>query len=191
MGQFFSSLNPENVFNQYHGVPSNRKYKQMVRQARNNVLTAREYLRIKLLAAAILEALAEISGGDAPLSLFSEDLRSTSGQNLLYEDFLPQQDHTSHVDSTSVLYNLFLEGRPGETSFDLKNSPLSLFLYSRLEHVEISRLLEQAVKMFVHEIHPYQFLREINPPILAAITNACAQMVITRREKLQEFVRTL
>ena len=33
-----------------------------------------EYLRVKLVAQAILEALAELTGGDAPLTLFMGDL---------------------------------------------------------------------------------------------------------------------
>jgi hypothetical protein len=191
MELFFITLNPEHVFNQYHSVPSNRKHQQMVRQAHNNVLTARDYLCIKLLSAAILEALAEITGGDAPLSLFSEDLQSENGQSLHYKDFLKQTIEPLKVDSTSILYKLFYEGRPSETAFDMKTSPLALFLYSTLERVEINRLIELAQKMFDNELHPYQFLREINPPVLAAIADACAQMVITRREKLHEFARSL
>jgi len=191
MDLFFSSLNPENVFNQYHGVPSNRKYQQMVRQAHDNVLTARDYLRIKLLSAAILEALAEITGGDAPLSLFSEDLQSDSKQSLQYQDFLQEPIEPAPIDNTSILYKLFYEGRPAETAFDMKTSPLALFLYMTLKRLEINRLVELAQKMFDNELHPYQFLREINPPVLAAITAACAQMVITRREKLHEFGRSL
>ena len=188
---FFTNLNPENVFNQYHGIPSNRRYQQMVQMARNNVLTARDYLSIKLLSAAILESLAEISGGDAPLSLFSEELHSNGSQSLNYQDFLKQPVERPPVDTTSILYKLFYEGRPAETAFDLKTSPLALFLYTILERSEINRLLDLAHKMFNDEIHPYQFLREINAPILAAITNACAEMVLTRRDKLHEFTRTL
>jgi hypothetical protein len=191
MDLFFSSLNPDNVFNQYHGVPSNRKYQQMVRQAHDNVLTARDYLRIKLLSAAILEALAEITGGDAPLSLLSEDLQSESKQSLRYQDFLQQPFEPAPIDNTSILYKLFFEGRPAETAFDMKTSPLALFLYTTLKQLEINRLVELARKMFDNELHPYQFLREINPPVLAAITDVCAQMVITRREKLREFARSL
>ncbi len=191
MDLFFSFLNPENVFNQYHGVPSNRKYQQMVRQARNNVLTARDYLRIKLLSAAILEALAEITGGDAPLSLFSEDLQSESRQSLQYQDFLQQPIEPAPIDNTSILYKLFYEGRPAETAFDMKTSPLALFLYMTLKQQEINRLVELALKMFDNELHPYQFLREINPTVLAAITDATAQMVVTRREKLREFARSI
>jgi hypothetical protein len=191
MELFFTFLNPENVFNQYHGIPSNRKYTQMVKLARNNVLTARDYLRIKLLSAAILESLAEISGGDAPLSLFSEELQTNEKHILNYQDFLEQPVEQPLVDTTSILYTLFYEGRPAETAFDLKTSPLALFLYTTLERSEINRLLDLAHKMFDDETHPYQFLREINPPILVAITNACAEMVLTRRDKLHEFIRSL
>ena len=39
-------------------------------------------------------------------------------------------------------------GRVGETSFDIKNSPLSLFLYKSLPPEEIRRLLVAAREMF-------------------------------------------
>lgn len=187
---FFSSLNPDHVFNQYHGVPPDRKYRQMVQQAHQNVITAREYLRIKLLSAAILEALAEISGGDAPLSLFSEALHDEQGELLNYADFLPYPYSTVSVDTSSVLFKLFHEGRPAESTFDTKTSPLSLFLYSNLDQETLRRLLESAQHLFANEIQPEQFLREIDLPIITAIASACARMVITRRNKLLEFVQS-
>lgn len=99
--------------------------------------------------------------------------------------------NSAPVDTRSILYKLFFEGRPAETSFDIKTSPLSLFLYSKLDRSEINRLHELARRMFMNELNPDQFLREINHPIIAAVANACALMVLTRREKLHEFARSL
>ena len=188
---FFSSLNPDNVFNQYHGVPSDRDYQQMVQQAHHNILTAREYLRIKLLSASVLEALAEITGGDAPLSLFAGDIRGEGEQFLGYEDFFSKPHESTPVDTTSTLYKLLYEGRPADTSFDMKTSPLSLFLFAKLSQIEINRLLELAQHMFMNDLKPEQFLREIDHPVVAAISKASAQMIATRREKLIEFARSL
>ena len=188
---FFTSLNPDNVFNQYHGVPSNRKFQQMAHQAHCNVIIARDYLRIKLLSAAILEALAEITGGDAPLSLFSEDLRKAGDPIRRFDDFLPHSYETASVDTKSILYRLFDEGRPAEITFDMKTSPLSLFLYTKLDRLEINRLLDLAKQMFRQDLSPEIFLREIDHPIVAAISKACALMVLTRREKLNEFFQSL
>lgn len=191
MENFFTSLNPDHVFNQYHGVPSIQNYHHIVNLAHQNVITAREYMHIKLLSAAILEALAEISGGDAPLSLFSEDIRDEKGKIICYEDYLPPSYPSIQVEPSSVLYKLFNEGRPEDTTFDIKNSPLSLFLYSHLEQTDILRLLRLAKRMFSNEMSPSEFLRSIDQPIVSAIAEACAHMVLTRREKLFEFIRSL
>jgi len=188
---FFTMLNPDHVFNQYRGVPSDRKYHQMVQLAHQNVFTAREYMHIKLLSAAVLEALAEITGGDAPLSLFSEDLRDENGEIIRYEDFLLQPYPSISVESTSIIYTLFNEGRPAETSFDIKSSPLALFLYTHLEQSEIMRLLDLAKQLFKNDLSSLKFLLEFDHPVIAAIAEACASMVLTRREKLHEFVRSL
>lgn len=191
MEYFFTALNPDHVFNQYRGVPGDRKYHKMVQLAHQNVFTAREYLHIKLLSAAVLEALAEITGGDAPLSLFSKDLRDENGKIIRYEDYLLHPYPLASVEPTSILYKLFNEGRPAETSFDIKTSPLSLFLYIHLEKPEIMRLLGLAKKMFQNDVNPVTFLQDFDHPIIAAIAVACGHMVLTRREKLYEFVRSL
>lgn len=191
MESFFYTLNPDNVFNQYHGIPPDHEFKQMVWQAHQNVFIARDYLRIKLLAAAILEALAVISGGDAPLSLFSGEIHGDQEQTLLYEDFIIQPIERLTMDQSSSLYKLFYEGRPADISFDLRTSPLSLFIYTSLSADEINRLINQAKEMFNHMLSPIDFLMDFPHPMLAAIARACAYLVLTRREKLQNFAEYL
>jgi hypothetical protein len=191
MESFFLTLNPDNVFNQYHGIPPDHEFEQMVWQAHQNVFIARDYLRIKLLAAAVLEALAEISGGDAPLSLFSGEIHGVQEQTLLYESFIIQPLERLPVDHDSPLYKLFYEGRPAVTSFDLRTSPLSLFIFTTLSSSEINRLIILAKGMFSHIVNPLDFLMDFPHPMLAAVARACAHLVLTRRERLLNFADSL
>ncbi|HUJ75908.1 MAG TPA: hypothetical protein VL359_13685, partial [bacterium] len=130
MEGFLRALDPGTIFARYEGVPSDKEYALKRRRAERNVITARSYLGIKLLTAAILEALADISGGDAPVSLFMGDIGATIRGSRL-EDYLPAPPKAAGaVDMT--LHDLLAYGRASASSFDLQNSPLSLFIYLHL-----------------------------------------------------------
>src|SRR5258706_1301236 len=128
MEVFLVGLDPDAVFNQYRGIPSDEDYHQMARFARNNIVIAREYLKLKILATAILEALARATGGDAPLSLFMGDVPREGVSIKRLEYFLPDVDEPYWVDHNSTIYYLLEAGRSSDTSFDMKNSPLAPFV---------------------------------------------------------------
>ena len=100
-----------------------KSIEQMVQRAGRNIETAREYLRIKLVAQAILEALAELTGGDAPLTLFMGDLPHEGARPQRLEDFLPDTPIPGWVEVETPVYKLLAAGRRGELGFDLKTAP--------------------------------------------------------------------
>jgi hypothetical protein len=186
MGAFLGQLNPENIFHTYKGVPAEADFREMVKMAYQNIATAREYLSIKLLAISILEALADMTGGDAPLSLFTGDVQRNGEETLRYENFLSLPDELNVRDRSSVIYKLLDSGRSGESNFDLRNSPLALFLYLRLKPDQVNRLLSAAKAMFDGNLEPRQFLQNFETPLVAAVARACAATVMTRQEKLSQ-----
>ncbi len=185
MEAFLSSLNPNRIFSCYRGVPEPQVFEHMINRAHQNIAIAREYLRLKWLAIAVLEALAEVSGGDAPLSLFMGDM--PKGDAVGLEDLLPEVDLPAWVDVTSPLYKLLAIGRVEDTSFDIKNSPLTLFLYKSLPPDKIKRMLAQAREMFANRLLPEDFLAQIDHPVVTAVAGACATLIYTRRERLLPF----
>ncbi len=185
MEVFLSGLDPDQVFNRYRGTPSDEEYEFMVQCARRNIFTAREYLRIKLLGVAILEALAEVTGGDAPLFLFTGDVPREATSFKRIESYLPEvEDANPWIDRSSIIYHLLEVGRAGEINFDTKNSPLSLFVYKSLEPDKRSKAFDSAKSMFAGKISALDFLRSVDRSVVQAIAYASAQMVYTRREKL-------
>jgi hypothetical protein len=187
MENFLTNLRPEVVFHHYRGVPPDEAYEQMVQRAARNIETAREYLRVKLVAQAILEALAELTGGDAPLTLFMGDLPHEGARPARLEDYLPDTRIPGWVEVEAPVYKLLAAGRRGELGFDLKTAPTSLFLYTRLRPEAITRLLDLARQMFAGELSSGEFLAQVEPAVRAAIARACAEMVFTRRELLLKF----
>jgi hypothetical protein len=187
MSNFFTQLNPNQVFHQYHDVPGDEEYQQMIKLAGTNIRMACEYLRIKILAVAVLEALAIVTGGDAPLSLFLGDVprEGTSIKRLEY--FLPEIELKPWVDRASTIYRLLESGRASDTNFDMKNSPLALFVYKSLTPDKFEQALANAYRMFKGEITPQQFLSTLDKALVAPIAQAAAMMVVTRREKLLRY----
>ena len=60
-------MNPDRVFHQYRGEPTDEAYHWMAAQARKNIATSLAYFQIMLTAQAILDALTEETGGDMQL----------------------------------------------------------------------------------------------------------------------------
>jgi hypothetical protein len=184
---FLLGLDPDTVFNQYRGVPSDEEYRQMVRYARNNIVIAREYLKLKILATGLLEALARATGGDAPLSLFMGDVPREGVSIKRLEYFLPDVDEPAWVDHNSIIYHLLEAGRSSDTSFDMKNSPLALFVYKTMPTEKISQALIRAQEFFDERLSPHDFLMEIDPQVVQPIARASSIMVFTRRQALLSY----
>ncbi len=184
---FFDNLNHETVFSQFHEVPSNDEYAKMTCIAKNNISVARQYLGIMILGTTILEALALATGGDAPLSLFMGDVPREGVTIKRLEYFLPEIDDASWVDQNSAIYDLLESGRANETAFDMKNSPLSLFIYRALAPDQINSHLHYSQEFFEHKLSPGEFLNKIDPFLMKAIARASSIMVFTRRSSLLKF----
>lgn len=181
-------LMAEKVFHQYRGVPGDESYRRMVDQARQNIETGREYLRIKLVSQAILEALAEETGGDAPLSLFMGDLPHQGMQPQRLDDFLPDVPMPAWVDPSSALVRLLADERSVDANFDLRTAALSYFVYCSLAPDAVGFLLEKAQEMFAGKLSPADYLAEVDPDVLTPIASASARMAFTRKEQLARFM---
>lgn len=187
MAQFMQGLDPHTVFHRYQDVPSEETIQNLVGQARRNIQIARDYLEVKLLAMAVLESLAEISGGDAPLALFTGTEESRASPRL--EQYLSEQPVSPLDDRSRELVRLFDSGRAGESPFDIQHSPLSLFLYQRLGAERIREASEQVGAFFEGELGTMAFLDLFGDDTIARVAAACAEMVPTRRAVLLQYAR--
>ena len=188
MAGFLNLLDPDVIFYRYHDMPPMETYTEMVRLAHQNVNTAREYLGIKLLTAAILEALAELSGGDAPMALFMGDIDTTDKEYARIEDFLPLPQPPCLEDDNSPIFRLLAYGRGSTSSFDMSNSPLSLFIYRHLGMEDSRRLLELAESMFHGQLNPEAFLDQLPTSVIVPVVTACAVMATTRSSALRRYL---
>ena len=187
MENFLGLLNPANVFHEYGDVPGKRQYLQLTRQATRNVMISREYLGIKLLTIAIVEALALATGGDAPISMFLGDVKKDGEEIERAEDHLPPAHLVKGLRYNSTLLGLLELGRANDSGFDMKNSPLSAFIYKTLGGDRSHSYLNLARQMFAGQISAREFLDKIDHKIVSAIARSCAVIALSRRERLQRY----
>lgn len=184
---FLGVLQPESVFHHYQGFPEKAEYTRIVELARRNLTVGHRYLGIKLLTAGILHALAQLTGGDAPVAFFMGDLdpQEDRGQLSTYLPDEPVQCHRAD-DEQDDLFRLLAHGRAGEAGFDLQHSPLSLFVYRCLSDAELSSGIEHARHMFSGDNSPEQFLAALPHKTVRAIAEAASYLAFTRSEQLTE-----
>lgn len=186
METFLNQLDPDTIFNRYLEQPPLGQYERMRALAHRNVHTGRQYLGLKLLAIGVLEALAIISGGDAPVALFMGTLGETDDGRRL-DDFLPHVSAAPSVDEMSTLFGLLAFGRASSSSFDMQNSPLSLFLFKLLGWDQAQVLLGEAKAMFAGEIDARESLARMPAGMVVSVANACAAMANTRSASLRSY----
>lgn len=191
MAGFFSFLNPDNIFHAYKGVPDAETFARIVEYAHTNVFVARDYLKIKLITIAILECVASLTGGNVPIALFMGDIPREGEVIDRLENYLPIVDSFKHKDKSSIIYRLLESGRVSESSFDMKRSPLSLFIYKSLSNEELNRHLDNARQMFSEKITVEQFFFTIDRDLLKYILKAAGYMVFTRKDRIEELIAKL
>lgn len=190
MEGFMSRLDPSSIFHHYKDTPAQEEYANLYGLARRNVEVGRDYLGVKLLSTGILEALTQVSGGDCPMAYVMGDIDEDEEGSRL-EDHLPAQaaarkSGAPRVDP--VLEGLFEFGRASESSFDLKNSPLSLFVYRSLGHAGFRKHLEAARPFISGEEDAERFLERLPKKLVRAVATACAEVAFTRKEALKPYL---
>jgi hypothetical protein len=158
-------------------------------RAAHNLSIATGYLEAKLLAVSLLEALALVTGGDAPLSLFMGDIAHDGESLATMEKFLPPAPRPAWLDVDHPVFQLLSVGRVEESNFDLRNSPLAEFLYASLEPAAREALLPRMHEFFAATLWPEAYLDLWPRALTQAVFHACAQIVSTRRDALEARAR--
>jgi hypothetical protein len=187
MEAFLGALTPARVFHQWRSVPDDATYQALLDSAQRNLDMAGRYLRAKLYATGLLEAIASCTGGDAPLELFTGALPvRDAGQALrTIEDFLPTIAAADPTPIDPELLHLLADGRATETTFDLRASPISAFLIQALGEARVREGVGAAQAFFEGGISALSFLRSQRSPALDALIAATLEMATTRTDLLR------
>lgn len=190
MEGFLSKLPAERVFRAWGGEPSPEEHQRRIDASRSNIGLAVRYLRCKLYATALIEALAVESGGDAPVDFFTGGLPEANGPVVKrIEMFLPET--RVPVDGDPVMKRLLLGGRPTGSSFDYSPSPVATYLFTALGEPLVLAGFEQARIWWDGGMTAREFLAKQPRETTLAIAEAAANIADTRAVALRELVKLL
>jgi hypothetical protein len=190
MEGFLAWLPPDRVFHAWGEEPGSEVHADRVARAGRNLALAVRYLRAKLYSIAVIEALAELSGGDVPLDYFMGGLTSArGGVSTRIEAYLPDADAPVAIDPD--LQRLLAQGRASESTFDTTASPISAFLHASVGEPGMMKGLEAARQWWAGAIAAPEFLAAQPVPAVVAIARAAAAIMHTRRDRLQALAERL
>lgn len=186
---FLSSLNPERIFQQHDGVPANRVFELLQLRAHANLTKGCEYLRAKIVTVSLLEGLADLTGGDTPVSYFTGSAESGEvmaytllpGDDLILEDGYPPID--------PMVLHLLRHGRIRETNVDTTKSPLSAHIYETLGTAGIQRHSERAILTRAGKKSWEWYLDGFPPALISEMVHAVAEIAVDRRSALLKLVK--
>jgi hypothetical protein len=183
METFLAWLPAERVFHSWNDEPRPEIHARRVARTTGNLELAVRYLRAKLYSISLVEAIAEVTGGDVPVDYFMGGLKSGRHHEMkTIAQFLPTLSHARDLDPP--LHRLLAEGRASESSFDTGPSPLGAFLHATVGEQEVMKGVEGAKKWWAGASDPATFLASQPKLPVAAIARAAGNIIDTRRDRL-------
>ncbi|HET9625846.1 MAG TPA: hypothetical protein VFP84_31005 [Kofleriaceae bacterium] len=208
MESFLAWLPADRVFHAWDDEPRPEVHARRVARTTGNLELAVRYLRAKLYSIGLVEAIAELTGGDVPVDYFMGGSKSPARPGLRRIDqFLPALDLEPRdatraavnppappaesgregplsIDLDPSLHRLLAEGRASESSFDTGPSPLGAFLHATVGEREVMKGVERAKQWWAGAGDAAAFLASQPPRPVAAIARAAANIIETRRDRL-------
>lgn len=182
MEGFLSWLPADRVFHTWGDEPKPEVHARRVARTTGNLQLAVRYLRAKLYSIALVEALADLTGGDVPLDYFMGGGKTSKSDAKKIESYLPYLGSAKDLDPP--LQRLLAEGRASESSFDTKPSPVGAFLHSTVGEAAVMKGVEMAKRWWAGAGDAASFIAAQPARPVAAIARAAANIIDTRRDRL-------
>jgi hypothetical protein len=183
MEGFLAWLPADRVFHTWGNEPRPEIHARRVARTTGNLELAVRYLRAKLYSIALVEALAELSGGDVPLDYFMGGVKDRERPDMKrIENYLPHLGVAKDLDPP--LQKLLADGRASESSFDTKPSPVGAFLMATVGEATVMKGVEMARRWWAGAGDAQSFVATQPAKPVAAIARAAANIIDTRRDRL-------
>jgi hypothetical protein len=183
MEGFLAHLPADRVFHAYGDEPGAAVHARRVARATGNLELAVRYLRAKLYSIALVEAIAEATGGDVPLDYFMGGMKAPQRPDMKrIEQFLPHLGSVKDLDPP--LHRLLSEGRASESSFDTRPSPIGAFLMNTVGEATMLAGFEHAKRWWAGGWDVAAFIASQPQKAVGAIARAAGHIMETRRDRL-------
>lgn len=187
---FFNMLQPDVVFQSFRGHPTPEEYARMRQRTVRNLDIGRSYVAARLVAVSLVAALAERTGGDAPLSLFLGNRRGSG--DLCLDDKLPRfppEDIAAKCDME--VYKILSEGRRMKVSFDSQQSLLGSYLYSVLGDQAMFELIHNVIVHPMSSEASLRLLQSLPRPAVQQCADALRDVAVCRSDRIQQVMDSL
>lgn len=187
MEGFLSFLKPEVVFRRYGQEPNQEDHLRRQALTQRNLEVAVQYLRVKLVAIGLLEALSQRMGCDVSLTSIMGQRSDNTGQHFQLERQLPPVSNAYIASNPTEAYvmDLLERGRSADSVYDTRHSPVSSFLVKSLGMDEVMRMLSPTRAFFANPTQSEALLADWSPQALAAIQQAMMKVFVLRTQALQ------
>lgn len=168
MEAFLQDLKAGSVFQQFRNYPDNATCQSWERRAQQNLSVAQLYLKTKIVAIALLEALVPYYQGEGSMAEWMACHFSDPPWAEIFGRW--NLSHPLKTVTQSQVLQVAEQGRHGVCNFDLKQSPLAAFLIRAVGFERIDQLRHQANALFEERIGPEEFLGQCEAKVVQAIT---------------------
>ncbi len=188
MEGFLSNLDPQVIFRRHGTTPSDDEFQAMIQCATKNLRCAAEYLKANIAAMVVLEALAELTGGDGPISYFIGAMDSGQPQihDLLHHVGILPNATQPQLDA-EVLRILKFD-RTDASRFDGASSQLVAYFYKLLGTAGVAELVRRASEVQTGKPNWKSHLAVIPCEVLSDVAQAVAQIAVARKDRFREFI---
>lgn len=190
MEGFLNFLTPELIFRKFKGEPDVATYQSMLARGQKNLAVGRLYLKCKIVAIALLEALSWRFGKNVPLAAMMGELPSLDFSLSRLVDFLPPTPPEYYPPKNPLeeeVLHLLEVGRTQNFTYDLKESPLATLIVKTLGFDKVEQLRQQANDFFEGKLSGEELLKLYNHDLLGTITTAIAQLMDQRKQALCKY----
>jgi len=183
--EFLSNLDPHVIFRQHGTTPTDDELRLLTERADHNLRGAAEYLRAHIAAISVLQAFAELTGGDAPISSFTG--AQDSEQHLIHD--LPHHTGITTEPSPPLDAAVLETLKSGVSGFHPTVSPLAAFFYESFGTAGIAELVRRASKADAGDQDWRNVLAALPPEVVSDLATAISRIAVSRRDGFCEFHR--
>jgi hypothetical protein len=181
---FFNRVDVSVIFHRYRNEPALEVYDGLQAQAIRNVLLAKAYLSGRLLATGILEALCQVTGGDAPVvMIMGNNSRGNVETKYEFNDLINRISVKMAKDTDPQVLALLEYEADLVSILDFRKTPLGAFVYKSVGHAKMLEYLQVAKEYFSGRMTAERFLESIDSYVVSSIAGVCAEMISTRRNR--------
>lgn len=189
---FFSFLKPTVIFMSFRGFPAPQDLAVMTTEAARNIDVGRRYVKAKVLSMSVLTAFAVLTGGDAPMALLIGDLSSRQHASRRLQDVLPTPPPERVNSGCDVdVYNILLQGRNQETSFDIRQSPVAAYLYGWMGDDAVDKLLKDRQVCPMDADSAKDLLAHMPRNIVQRVGTILAEVAVSRSDAICAVINDL